>query len=98
MLDLVFHFFSTYLIEVMSALLVVGLFFRWAGHRQSKVEDAYFTSFTSEIEKVLLQQKEQNQPHRHRHQLPLPKHLHQHHKGLHRGRVSKVHVCRAMCL
>jgi hypothetical protein len=61
MLDLVFHFFSTYLIEVMSALLVVGLFFRWAGHRQSKVEDAYFTSFTSEIEKVLLQQKEQNQ-------------------------------------
>jgi len=44
----------------MSALLVTGLFFRWAGHRQSKVEDAYFTSFTSEIEKILLQQKEQN--------------------------------------
>lgn len=60
-LDLVFHFFSTYLIEVMAALLVTGLFFRWAGHRQSRVEDAYFTSFTSEIEKVLLIQKEQNQ-------------------------------------
>lgn len=44
----------------MSGLLVIGLFFRWAGHRQSKVEDAYFTSFTSEIEKVLLLQKEQN--------------------------------------
>ncbi len=57
-LDLVFHFFSTYLIEVMTALLVTGLFFRWAGHRQSKVEDAYFTSFTSEIEKILLMQKE----------------------------------------
>lgn len=45
----------------MAALLVTGLFFRWAGHRQSRIEDAYFTSFTSEIEKVLLLQKEQNQ-------------------------------------
>lgn len=59
-LDLIFHFFSNYLIEFMTGLLVIGLFFRWAGHRQSKVEDAYFTSFTSEIEKILLIQKEQN--------------------------------------
>lgn len=58
-LDLVFHFFSNYLIEFMSGLLIIGLFFRWAGHRKSKVEDAYFTSFTSEIEKVLLLHKEQ---------------------------------------
>ncbi len=59
-LNLVFHFFSTYLIEVMAALLVTGLFFRWAGHRKSKKEDAYFTSFTSEIEKVLMLHKENN--------------------------------------
>lgn len=57
-LDLVFHFFSNYLIEFMGSMLVVGLGFRWASWRSSKREDAYFTSFTSEVEKIILMQKD----------------------------------------
>lgn len=58
MLDYVFYFFSNYLIEFMSAMLIVGLGFRFASYRSSKKEDAYFTTFTSEVEKVIMQQKE----------------------------------------
>jgi hypothetical protein len=44
----------------MTTMLFVGLAFRWLTHRQSVVEDSYFTTFTAEIEKILLVQKEQN--------------------------------------
>ncbi|MCO4793826.1 MAG: hypothetical protein KC493_08945 [Bacteriovoracaceae bacterium] len=56
-LTLVFDFFSNYLIEFMAALLVVGLGFRWASWRSSLQEDSYFSTFTSEIEKVIINQK-----------------------------------------
>tara|TARA_R110002072_G_scaffold64203_3_gene159463 strand:- start:70673 stop:71596 length:924 start_codon:yes stop_codon:yes gene_type:complete len=58
MLDIIFNFFSNYLIEFMTAMLVTGLFFRFVGYRSSKVEDSYFTTFTSEIEKLLMKHKE----------------------------------------
>ncbi|MCP4911942.1 MAG: hypothetical protein GY909_02395 [Oligoflexia bacterium] len=58
MLDIVFNFFSNYLIEFMTSMLVVGLFFRFVGYRSSKVEDNYFSTFTSEIEKILMKHKE----------------------------------------
>jgi len=53
MITLILDFFSNYLIEVMGILLVFGLFFRAASYRLSKREDAYFSSFISEVEKVL---------------------------------------------
>lgn len=61
MLAMVLNFFSHYLIEVMGALLVLGLVFRWATWRSSKVEDAYFSTFTGEIEKFILTQKESDE-------------------------------------
>jgi hypothetical protein len=57
-LNAVFDFFSNYLIEFMGSMLVVGLFFRWFSWRSSKREDAYFSSFTSEVEKIILLQKD----------------------------------------
>ena len=57
-LNLVFNFFSNYLIEFMGAMLIVGLGFRWASWRASKREDAYFSSFTAEVEKLILMQKD----------------------------------------
>ncbi|MBL6988268.1 MAG: hypothetical protein ISR65_00735 [Bacteriovoracaceae bacterium] len=53
MIDLVFTICSSYLIEIMSVLLVVGLVFRFASYRSSKKVDAYFASFTTELEKIL---------------------------------------------
>ncbi len=57
-LNVVFDFFSNYLIEFMGSMLIVGLGFRWFSWRSSKREDAYFSSFTSEIEKIILLQKD----------------------------------------
>jgi len=57
-LNMVFDFFSNYLIEFMGSMLIIGLGFRWASWRSSKREDAYFTGFTSEIEKTILLQKD----------------------------------------
>ncbi|MBT3586888.1 MAG: hypothetical protein HN509_18400 [Halobacteriovoraceae bacterium] len=59
-LDLVFGLASDYLIEFMGFLLILGLGFRWASYRNSKIEDAYFSTFTSEVEKVLSSYKTQN--------------------------------------
>ena len=53
MINIILDFFSNYLIEVMGVLLVLGLFFRAASYKLSKREDAYFSSFISEIEKAL---------------------------------------------
>lgn len=59
-LNAVFDFFSNYLIEFMGTMLIVGLGFRWFSWRSSKREDAYFSSFTSEIEKIILLRKDKN--------------------------------------
>ena len=56
-LNMVFDFFSNYLIEFMGAMLFTGLAFRWASWRSSIQEDNYFSTFTSEIEKVIINQK-----------------------------------------
>ena len=53
LVSLALNFFSNYLIEVMGVLLVLGLFFRAASYKLSKREDAYFSSFISEVEKAL---------------------------------------------
>ncbi len=42
----------------MTSMLVVGLFFRWASFLQSRKEDAYFSTFTSEIDKLIYTYKE----------------------------------------
>lgn len=55
---MVFDFFSNYLIEFMASMLVVGLGFRWASWRASKREDAYFSGFTAEVEKLIMMQKD----------------------------------------
>lgn len=62
-LGLIFDFFSNYLIEFMGSMLIVGLGFRWASWRSSKHEDAYFSTFTSEIEKIIINHKNQNLEH-----------------------------------
>ncbi len=64
MLNMVFNFFSNYLIEFMSAMLLTGLVFRWASWRSSIQEDNYFSTFTSEIEKVIINQKSGEVEHR----------------------------------
>jgi hypothetical protein len=53
LLGIALNFFSNYLIEVMGVLLVLGLIFRAASYKLSKREDAYFSSFISEVEKAL---------------------------------------------
>ena len=53
LLGIALNFFSSYLIEVMGVLLVLGLIFRAASYKLSKREDAYFSSFISEVEKAL---------------------------------------------
>ena len=42
----------------MTSMLVVGLFFRWASFIQSRKEDTYFSTFTSEIDKLIYTYKE----------------------------------------
>lgn len=62
-LNMVFDFFSNYLIEFMGAMLFTGLAFRWASWRSSIQEDNYFSTFTSEIEKVIINQKSDDVEH-----------------------------------
>lgn len=52
-MELVLHFFSNYLIELMAVMLLFGLIFRWSSYRKGLREDRYFSSFVSEIEKSL---------------------------------------------
>lgn len=58
-IDLVLDFFSNYLIEFMGALLVVGLFFRFGAYRRSKSDNAYYSSFTRELELNVERDKEE---------------------------------------
>ena len=53
LVSMALNFFSNYLIEVMGVLLILGLIFRAASYKLSKREDAYFSSFISEVEKAL---------------------------------------------
>lgn len=62
LIDLVLNFFSNYLIEFMGALLVVGLFFRFGAYRRSKNDNAYYSSFTRELELNVERDKEEKKP------------------------------------
>lgn len=55
MLELVFNFFSTYLIEFMSGMLAIGLILRYAAYKSSLKNHTYFSTFTGEIEKALVE-------------------------------------------
>jgi hypothetical protein len=55
MLELVFNFFSTYLIEFMSGMLAIGLILRYAAYKSSVKNYTYFSTFTGEIEKALVE-------------------------------------------
>lgn len=57
----VLTFFSTYLIEIMSCFLIIGLGFRFASYRSSKKDDSFFSSFVNEAEKVLTKYKDNNE-------------------------------------
>jgi len=50
MVELLLSFFGNYLIEFMTVLLIGALTFRYSAYRQSKVNEAYFSKFTREIE------------------------------------------------
>lgn len=50
MIEVVLSFFSVYLIEFMGGMLILGLIFRYATYKQSKNDNAYYTSFTRELE------------------------------------------------
>mgnify|MGYP003682944711 CR=1 FL=1 len=58
MLELVLSFFSTYLIEFMGGALAIGLVFRFAAYRSSKNDNAYYSSFTRELELNVEKDKE----------------------------------------
>jgi hypothetical protein len=60
MLELVLSFFSNYLIEFMGGMLVLGLIFRYASYRASKNDNAYYSSFTRELELNVEKDKEEN--------------------------------------
>jgi hypothetical protein len=49
MIELVFSFFSNYLIEFMGAMLFLGLVFRWISYRESKKDDLYYSTFAREV-------------------------------------------------
>jgi hypothetical protein len=52
-LNLILHFFSTYLIEFMGGILILALLFRWLAFRSSKMDEIYFTAFTRELEATI---------------------------------------------
>jgi hypothetical protein len=60
MLELVLSFFSNYLIEFMGGCLTLGLIFRYAAFRASKSDNAYYSSFTRELELTVEKDKENN--------------------------------------
>ncbi len=62
MIELVLNFFSHYLIEFMGVMLVVGLIFRFASYKSSKNDNAYYSSFTREIELNVEKDKEEEKP------------------------------------
>jgi hypothetical protein len=53
MIELILNFFSHYLIQFMSSLLVLGLLFRWFAFRASKFDELYFSAFTRELTLIL---------------------------------------------
>ncbi|MCB9062120.1 MAG: hypothetical protein H6622_11410 [Halobacteriovoraceae bacterium] len=56
-MELIFSFFSNYLIEFMSCLLAIGLGFRFASYKSSVRNHNYFQTFTSELQKSLINMK-----------------------------------------
>lgn len=58
MMELVLSFFSEYLIHFMGGCLAIGLLFRFAAFRSSKNDNAYYSSFTRELELNVEKDKE----------------------------------------
>lgn len=67
MIELVFSFFSNYLIEFMGVMLFLGLAFRWISYRESKKDDLYYSTFARELVVNINEDKEKhvtwNNPH-----------------------------------
>lgn len=61
MINLVFNFFSEYLIEFMGVILFAGLFFRYFAYRASKSDSIYFNSFSRELKLFIDKEREENQ-------------------------------------
>lgn len=59
MLELVLSFFSNYLIEFMGASLSLGLVFRYGAYNASKNDNAYYSTFTRELELNVEKDKEE---------------------------------------
>ncbi len=53
MMDFILHLSSNYLVEFMGVLLGLGLTFRWISYSSSIKEDAYFSTFITEVEKQI---------------------------------------------
>lgn len=62
MLELVLSFFSNYLIEFMGGALSLGLVFRFGAYKASKNDNAYYSSFTRELELNVEKDKEEETP------------------------------------
>jgi hypothetical protein len=60
MLDTILLYLSTYLIEIMTTMLFLGLITRWSSYKQSKNEDAFFSKFIREIEKNIIDDRNKN--------------------------------------
>ena len=58
MIELVFSFFSNYLIEFMGGVLALGLLFRWISYRSSKKDDMYYSTFSRELEQNISDDKD----------------------------------------
>jgi hypothetical protein len=58
MLEVVLSFFSNYLIEFMMGVMSVGLLFRFAAYKSVKNDNAYYSSFTRELELNVEKDKE----------------------------------------
>ena len=58
MMEIVLSFFSEYLIHFMGGCLGIGLIFRFAAFRSSKNDNAYYSSFTRELELNVEKDKE----------------------------------------
>ncbi len=58
MLEIVLSFFSNYLIEFMMGVMSVGLIFRFAAYKSVKNDNAYYSSFTRELELNVEKDKE----------------------------------------
>jgi hypothetical protein len=60
MMEIILNFASLYLIEFMGVLLLSALAFRWLAYRHSRDDQAYYSTFSRELEVVIDRDKEHN--------------------------------------